>query len=38
MPFKKTHLLDEDRVDGIFNPQPRRRDAWVHDFKIGVIF
>ena len=20
----KTHLLDEDRVDGIFNPQPRK--------------
>ena len=25
--FKERHLLDEDRVGGIFNPQPRRRDA-----------
>ena len=25
--FNKRHLSDEDRVDGIFNPQPRRRDV-----------
>ena len=25
--FKERHLLDGDRVDGIFSPQPRRRDT-----------
>ena len=25
--FKERHLLDENHVDGIFNPQPRGRDT-----------
>ena len=25
--FKIRHLLDEGRVDGIFSPQPRRKDC-----------
>ena len=32
--FKERHLLDEDHVDGIFNPQPRRNAVLV----MGIRF
>ena len=35
--FKKRHLLDEDRVDGIFRPRSRRRDAVLVLGKIFLI-
>ena len=39
--FKKRHLLDENRVDGTFNPQPKKRRHISPGYKISkwvVIF